>query len=182
MSYGLVRLPLWAVGLCAGLFWSLGMLVVPATREPGGPIVPALLILAVGGAVFGTFIAFTTGRQRRKLFHVDGRMLSGREREAVVRAVLRGEPLADDPLRPVADRYADRLRDAPRRRWLIAVMGVALMGGAVWLAVDSSPAWWVAVVAWPVLCAVMLWVDNRQRAAVERYFAREEHDALAVNR
>lgn len=167
MGYGLVRLPLWAVGVFAGVIWGLGLLVLPFARGSSWSVV----VVLAGGAGFGTVVALVVGRQRRGLFTVEGRALSGRERVAVLRAVHLGEPLPDGEPRVVARRYAEHLDAQDQRGWPMAVAVVVMTGLNTWLAVSQSPRWWIGVVLWPAVGSFLYRQGRRQRATVERYLS-----------
>jgi TRAP-type C4-dicarboxylate transport system permease small subunit len=179
MGYRMMKLPLWAVGVYSGVTWAVVMLLGQAALSDGLRYASVLVILVIA-ALFGAAMAVTVRRQRRLLFTVDGRMRSGPERLAVVRAVDLGEPISDD-LRDVARRYAERM--LPRTRWWpVAVVSGALGVLSAWLAVTGSPGWWLGVAAYVVFGLTLVRHLRRQRARVERYLAAESVDGAHERR
>ncbi|GAA1034966.1 hypothetical protein GCM10009557_41230 [Virgisporangium ochraceum] len=164
MGYALVKAPVWVVGVASGAIWALSMLVLPTVRD-----VRTAMVVLVGGAVLGTFMAFLTRKQRRRNFTVDGRELTGPERAAVLRAVFDGEHPTDDHVRVAARRFAERFAAPAQRWWIVYVVFGAMTALSAWLAVSESPWWWLAVVGWPVGAWLVVWHTRRQRATVERY-------------
>jgi hypothetical protein len=169
-----MRWPLWARGVLCGVVWSLFMLVALPLMNDGTLNAGTVIAVLVGGVIFGALLVFVGGRAQRRMFAADdGTTLSGEERLTVVRALQRGAPPAEDRLRGVAHRIAQKRLATPRRVWFtVAVFGFMTVLH-LYLALTDSPKWWAGIAVWPVLAVASKVTQDRQYRTARRYLDAE---------
>jgi hypothetical protein len=127
----------------------------------------ALIGGALGGLLFGAFVAPLQRRQNRSLREATGEMPDADVRSAV-RASLRGPVPADSEVRAAAGRIGTRQAELMTRHRVWAVpFFVVMAGGAGWLALTGAPLWWAGAAFFLGLGAFQLIAPGRYRRRAE---------------
>lgn len=130
------QLPTWMAGMVMAVMFAVIWFALGFLTTPDLELAPRALVAAFIGALFGTFMGFWLGRQRRGYGHLAQRSEFGR-------AVRRGAVPAD------ADaaewRRALQHHQAQYRplRWQAPALYLPMTALAIWLAVTGEPLFWV---------------------------------------
>jgi hypothetical protein len=147
------RVPIWVPSALCGIAFgvAVGAYTVAVSDETSvGTVVTGGIIGLLGGTIFGFVIARKFEQQRGPVEDAVADLPED-QRGVAVRSVEGGPAPADPDVRRAALRAAESKRDMITRTWRVnTVVSVVALAGFVFLAIASSPLWWVGTAAFAV--------------------------------
>jgi hypothetical protein len=133
------KLPTWMAGVVMAVMFAVFWFALGFITTPDLDLGPRALVAAFIGALFGTFMGYWLGRQRRGYGQLARRREFGR-------AVHRGDVPADavtTEWRRALQHHHEQYRAL---RWQAPVLYLPMTALAIWLAVTGQPLFWVGAV------------------------------------
>lgn len=170
-----LRAPWWVLSLVAGTMFGGFRALWAYFGEDASPLV-TVLNGVIGGVFFGALMGLLAARGNKRLLAALDPLPVERQAEAR-RAAFRGRVPDDPEVREAATRLvtvqADRLH---QQRWWAPLFWIATLALGAWLAVTSSPWWWLAEALFAALLIHQLWLPRHLQRRLDRLRAADGAD------